>query len=306
MATRKVLITGGSGMIGQRLTALLQDRGYEVVQLGRTTRPQSKSRQFVWDIDAGVIQRGAFDGVDAVVHLAGANLANGRWSERKKRIILESRVKSGTLLADELSRQEHQVKKIVSASGINYYGMADTCVVNSEQNLPGRDFLSQVVQQWETGVGRMASSGILVTKLRLGIVLSRMGGAFERIAQTVRWNIGAPLGTGRQIVSWVHIDDACNAFIHALEHETAGAYNVAAPNPVTNEELTMVIARILHRRLWLPHVPAWVLYLMFGELAKYVVTGVLVSSEKLRASGFQFQYPDLEGAAADLLQTGSA
>lgn len=292
-------------MIGQRLTELLILRGYEVVHLGRTIRPQSKIRQLVWNIEGGKIQQGAFDGVDAIVHLAGANLANGRWSAKKKKIILDSRARSGQLLADELSRQPHQVKKIVSASGINYYDVTGDTVY-SEQNPPGHDFLSRVVQQWEKGVDQIALTGVLATKLRLGIVLSMKGGAFQRIAQTVGWNIGAPLGSGRQVVSWVHLDDACNAFIHALEHETQGAYNVVTPNPVTNEELTMTIARLLHKRLWLPNVPTWALYLIYGELAKYVVTGVRASSEKLVSTGFRFQYPNLEGAAANLLQDSGA
>ena len=301
----KVLITGASGLIGTRLTEMLLQKGYEVAHLSRSKGLGLSSSEadevptFVWDVNAGTVDQAAFCDVDAVVHLAGAGVADQRWTEKRKREILESRTKSAALLAKGINGNQH-VKVVVAASGIGYYGEG-THHVFTEADGQGRDFLAGVVDSWEKEVDKIPCKRIV--KLRTGIVLSEKDGALKKMMTPVKFFAGAPLGSGDQYMSWIHIDDLCSMYIKSIEDEAMrGVYNATSLYAVTNTELTRAIARVLKRPLWLPNVPAFVLKALLGEMADMVLTGSQVSSKKIQQTGFQFQFPDLNQALENLVQ----
>jgi hypothetical protein len=295
----KILITGASGLVGTRLTELLLEQGYEVVHLGRTAR-QGKVPCFRWNIESGTIDEQAFENVEAVVHLAGAGVADKPWTPKRKLEILESRTHSTALLAKYLIHQP-QVKTVVSASAIGYYGFGLSTEELTEASNPGTDFLASVVKAWEAEVDKIENKRIV--KLRIGIVLSEKGGALKELAQPIRWNVGAPLGSGTQMTSWIHLDDLCRMFIFALTNENMqGAYNATGLAAVSNKELTRAIAQQLHKPLWLPAIPAFVLKMLLGEMADMILYGSVVSSSKIQKAGFTFHYPTLDAALAHLLK----
>ncbi len=300
MAT-SVLITGATGLIGSRLTELLLEKGLRVKHLGRTSRA-GPVPSFTWDIEKGEMDSRALDGVDVIIHLAGAGVADKRWSRERKQEILNSRTHSTALLFDTLQKTQHMVKTVVSASAIGYYGYGLDATVYTEESTPGGDYLARVVVQWERGADRIAELNIRVVKIRIGIVLSASGGALNEMARPVNWGIGAPLGTGRQMISWIHLEDLCALFMKAIGEESMkGAYNAVTPYPVTNREITREIARLLRRPLWLPPVPPFVLHWLLGEMADVVINGRNVASTRLGNLGFRFQFPELGSALKDLL-----
>jgi uncharacterized protein (TIGR01777 family) len=294
----KVLITGGSGMIGGRLTDLLLARGTPVVHLGRRER-QGQVRTFCWDPRRGYIDSSAFDGVTQIVHLAGASIAVRRWSARYKQEILDSRIHSTRLLVGQLRATRGSVRKIVSASAIGYYGAGSTEVFQ-EDAPPGHGFLPDVVNKWEAEVRTAAELGVQVSIVRTGIVLSSKDGALAQMARPIRLGLGAPLGSGDQVVSWIHIDDLCGIYMHLLDQNIGGVFNATAAHPVTNSELTRAIADRLGKPLWLPNIPAFILKIVLGELSEAVLTGNRVSSQKIVASGYSFKYRDVESALRNL------
>ncbi len=297
-----ILITGGTGLIGRRLTELLTARGHTVSHLGRSKRGENNVRTFTWSIDAHRIDESAFDGVEAIIHLAGAGIADKRWTEERKREILESRTKSTRLLYEELKKRNHVVKTVVAASAIGYYGFDDEEKVFTEDSAPGDDFLAEVTRHWEKEIDAIADLGIRVVKIRTGIALSEKGGALMEIVKPVRLFAGAPLGSGRQFMSWIHVDDLCGIFIKAVEDPSlTGAYNGVAPNPVTNRVLTKEIARVLHKPLLLPPVPSFVLKILLGEMAALVLRGNRVSAKKILDAGYRFKFENIGEAMEDLL-----
>jgi uncharacterized protein (TIGR01777 family) len=297
---KRILITGGSGLIGTRLTELLFQQGHDVAHVGRSQRP-GRIPSYAWDVKKGTMDRRALDSVDAIVHLAGAGIADQRWTTVRKKEIIDSRVQSTALLYDVLNEGNHQVKSFVAASAIGYYGFGDDHAVFTEASPAGVDFLAQVTKQWEEASDKINLLGIRVIKLRIGIVLSEKGGALKSMATPIRLGLGAALGTGKQYLSWIHLDDLCGAFIKALDDASMqDVYNAVATQPVTNLEMTGAIAKILNKPLWLPAVPGFVLKLMLGEMAAAVTTGSQVSSEKIRKAGFTFQFTELEKALSDL------
>jgi len=299
--SKKILITGASGLIGSRLTEMLLQKGYQVSHLGRTKKNGSV-KSFVWDVDKGELDKEALAGVDTIIHLAGAGVADKRWNEKRKKEILESRTKSSALLYEILKKGNHSVKAVVSASAIGYYGFCLDERIFTEDSEPGTDYLAQVTKAWEASVDKISSLNIRVAKLRIGIVLSEKGGALAEMAKPVRFGIGAALGTGKQYLSWIHIDDLCAMFIKAVEDEHMhGAYN-AVCDWVTNEAMTKSIASVLKKPLLLPPVPGFMMKLIVGEMAVIVVNGSKVSSEKIRKTGFTFQYPELSVALNELLK----
>ena len=297
---KKILITGASGLVGTRLTEMLLENGHQVSHVGRSKKA-GRVPSFVWDVDKNEIEPEALAGVDTIIHLAGAGVAEKRWNENRKKEILESRTKSSALLYNLLKSGNHSVKSFVSASAIGYYGFCLDERISTEESKPGTDYLAQVTKQWEESVDQISELGLRVTKLRIGIVLSNKGGALQEMARPIRYGAGAPLGTGNQYLSWIHIDDLCALFAKAAEDEKMhGAYN-AVCDWVTNKEITKSIAQILKKPLWLPPVPAFMMRIIVGEMAMIVVNGSKVSSDKIRETSFVFQYADLEKALVDLL-----
>jgi uncharacterized protein (TIGR01777 family) len=299
---KNILITGASGLIGSRLTQLLLERGDRVAHLGRSGKP-SEVKSFIWDIKKRKIDTEAFASADTIIHLAGASVADKRWTNDRKKEIIESRTESTRLLFETLRSQKHSVKNFISASGTGYYGFGDAETVFTENSKPGNDFLAQVTQHWENEADKIQDLGIRVVKIRIGIVLSEKGGALKEIAKPVKFLAGAPLGSGDQIVSWIHLDDLCSVFLKAIDDEKIlGVYNAVAPHPVTNRELTKAIGVALNKPVFLPAVPAILLRLALGEMSEIVLEGNKVSAEKILQSGFTFHFTTLEKALTDLLK----
>lgn len=298
--SKKILITGPSGLIGTRLTELLLQKGYQVWHLSRTKKKGIPS--FTWDVEKGIMDTKALEGVDAIVHLAGAGVADKRWTESRKKEILESRTKSSVLLYKTLAGANHSVKSVISASAIGYYGFGFGEEVFKEDSRSGNDYLAQVTKQWEESVDTISSLNLRVVKLRIGIVLSNKGGALVEMARPIRWGIGAALGNGKQYLSWIHLDDVCAMFIKAVEDETMqGAYNAVSGDWVTNKALTQRIAKVLKKPLLLPNVPAFVMKILIGEMAVIVINGSKISADKIKETGFAFRYSNLEKALESLI-----
>ncbi|MBX7126167.1 MAG: TIGR01777 family oxidoreductase [Cyclobacteriaceae bacterium] len=294
---KSVLITGASGLIGTRLTEILLQNGYQVRHLGRSVATRSGVQGYRWDITEGHADPAAFEGVSHVVHLAGAGVADARWTASRKREILESRTQSTLLLHKMLAQHGKSVQALVSASAVGFYGLDTGERLMHEHDEAGVDFLASVTRQWEGAVDGPNSSVSRIVKLRIGVVLSERGGAWPKLAQTIRYGLGAALGTGEQWMSWIHLDDLCEIFRFALENETlSGTFNAVAPAPVTNGQFNKIAARVLHRPLWLPNVPSWTLRLALGEMSGMILGGNRVSSEAIENAGFNFEFPDLEDA----------
>lgn len=297
----KILITGASGLIGTRLTELLVEQGYSVVHLGRAKK-KTGIPCYVWDVEKSFIEPGVFEGVDTIIHLAGAGIADKPWTDQRKKLILESRTHSTRLLYREIKKGGHSVKNFIAASAIGFYGFEDNDKLLHENDVAGTDFLAQVVKKWEDEVDQLKTLPLRLVKIRIGIVLSTAGGALKEILKPVKFYAGAPLGSGRQGVSWIHIEDLCRMFLKAVQDEhLQGVYNGVGPYPVTNKELTQAIAKALHKPLFLPPVPGLVLRLLLGEMADLVLKGNKVSAEKITQAGFTFQYKTLDAALANLL-----
>lgn len=298
---KNILITGGSGLIGRRLTELLQQKGYGVSHLGRTKKNEGV-KTFLWNIDRQTIDPDAFENIDTIIHLAGAGVSDKRWTRKRKEEILESRTKSTGLLKDRLEAGSHTVRRFISASGISYYGFGGNEKEFLESDKPAEDFLAKVAVAWEDGADEIARLGLRVVKIRIGFVLSGRGGALKKMARPVKLFAGAPLGSGNQYISWIHLDDLCNLFIKAIEDASMlGAYNGVGPYAVTNRSLTKAIAKTLHRPLLLPNIPGFVLKIILGGMAEIVLNGSKVSSRKIQDAGFCFQYNILEEALENAL-----
>jgi uncharacterized protein len=301
MAT--VLITGGTGLVGSKLTEQLLQKGYEVIILTRKQRVAAVSnlRYAVWDVDAGTIDDGAIRSADHIVHLAGAGVADKRWTPARKQEIAESRTKSAALIVKALAGIPNKVKTVVSASAIGWYG-ADTAESRrrgfSEDAPPDRHFLGETCRLWEGSINPVQELGKRLVKLRIGIVLSEDGGALQEFSRPIRFGMATILGSGDQVISWIHVEDLCRMFIYAIENEgMAGAYNAVAPKPVTNKELTLKLAQKLRGKLFIPlHVPAFALKLALGEMSIEVLKSATVSSEKIQSTGFIYRYPSITAA----------
>ncbi|MEQ1586246.1 MAG: TIGR01777 family oxidoreductase [Cyclobacteriaceae bacterium] len=299
--SKKILITGASGLIGSRLTELLLQKGYQVSHLGRSKK-SGPIPSFIWDVDNEVIDREALEGVLTIIHLAGAGVADKRWTESRKKEILDSRTKSSTLLYKTLASAKHSVKSVISASAIGYYGFGFGEEVFTEDSQPGKDYLAQVTKQWEESVDKITSLNLRIVKLRIGIVLSDKGGALVEMAKPVRLGGGAALGTGKQYLSWIHLDDLCAMFIKAVEDDAMqGAYNAVSGEWVTNEKLTQLIAKVLKKPLLLPNVPGFIMKIIIGEMAVIVVNGSKISADKIKDIGFKFNHTSLEEVLRSLL-----
>ncbi len=298
--TNSVLVTGASGLIGRRLTEILLQKGCRVSHLGRDRRTGTVP-SYRWNPETGYIDIDAIRGIDTIVHLAGAGIGDKRWSASRKKEILESRVKSTALLRDALATHPHGVKTVIAISAIGYYGRGDETRNFTEEDGPGDDFLSSVVVDWERETQRLVSDGLRLVTLRTGVVFSDRGGALPEIMRPIRFGVGAALGTGKQLLSWIHIDDLCEMFAWAIERPVSGVFNAVASYPISNAELTRALGRRMRRPLLLPPIPAWLLQVALGEMADLVLYGNRVSCDKVIRSGFAFRFPECEKALDDLI-----
>ena len=289
----KILITGGTGLVGTRLTAMLTEKNHEVRILSRT--PKEKN-EFKWEVSTEFIDAKAFENVDYIIHLAGAGIADKRWTKERKEVILSSRVATANLLFDKIKEQGISLKGFISASGSNYYGAQTTAKIFKESDAVGVDFLGKVCQKWEAAANQFKELDIPVTILRTGVVLSKTGGALEKMKTPVV----SPLGSGKQYMAWIHIDDLCNLYIKAVEEEFSGVYNTVSSEQHTSKTFSKTLAKAI-KRPYLPiAVPGFLLKLVFGELAIILLEGSRLSSDKIIKSGFVFKYKELNSALASL------
>ena len=287
----KILVTGATGLVGSALVPFLAGGGHEVVRLGRTTPGGGDVR---WDPDAGVLEPDALEGLDGVVHLAGDNIATGRWTAEKKRRIKESRVKGTSLLATTLAGLERPPRVLVSASAIGFYGdRGDEELM--EGSAAGSGYLSEVCREWEAATEVAEGKGIRVAHARLGVVLSKDGGALAKMLTPFRLGAGGVIGNGRQYMSWITLDDTVAAIGHLLSTESAaGPVNVVAPAPVTNGEFTRTLGRVLRRPTLFP-MPGFAARLAFGEMADaLLLASTRVKPAGLLDSGYAFRHGSLE------------
>lgn len=301
---KKVLISGGSGLIGSRITQLLLQNNYEVAILSRTPQKvQSNIQVYHWNISAGIIDPEALKEVQYIIHLAGAGIADKGWTKSRKEVLLNSRVLSTQLLHQALSQYDHEVKGFLSASAIGYYGADAGQNLLTEESPSGHDFLAEVTKAWENSAENIQKAGIRTVKFRIGVVLSENGGALPSLVMPIKLLAGSPLGSGKQIMSWIHLDDLCRMFMFAMENEQIqGTYNAVAPNPVDNKTFITEAAQVLSRPLIFPHVPAFALKLLLGQRANLVLGSTHASSQKIEAAGFDYKFPTLELALIDLLK----
>ena len=297
---QNILITGGTGLVGTRLTEKLLQKGYTVSLLSRTAG-EGKIKKYRWDIKAGHIDEEAISKADYIIHLAGAGVFDKRWTPAYKKEIMDSRVDSTKLLGQKISSIPNSVKAVISSSAIGIYGFDTGEAWQTETSPTGDGYLAEVTHNWEQATKSITLRTVII---RIGIVLSDKGGALAELSKPVKYFVGSPMGNGKQYISWIHIDDLCEMFIFALENEQLnGAYNAIAPEPVTNKFLTQKIAEVLKRPLWLPNIPAFAMKLIVGsEQALILLGGNRVSAKKITDAGFKFSFPSLLPALADLLK----
>lgn len=302
LQNQRIVVTGASGLVGSLLCAELEKAGAQAVHAVR--RPvKDETRELYWNPDRGEIDRAKLEGVDAVVHLAGENIAGGRWTEAFKQKILDSRVKGTHLVSDALARLERKPRTFICASAIGYYGNRGADVM-TEQSTPDTDFLANVCQQWEASCRAARDAGIPVANLRIGVVLSQDGGALAKMLTPFKLGLGGKVGSGEQYMSWIALDDLVGAIVYLLARDepVVGPVNVVAPNPATNLGFTKTLGRVLGRPTIFP-MPAFAARLAFGEMGDaLLLSSTRVAPNALLAAGYQFQYPELEPALRHLLK----
>lgn len=298
----KILITGATGLIGSELVKLLLSKNHSVHYLTTSNakiKEEPNYKGFYWNPQEGKIDERCIEGVDVIIHLAGANIAQ-RWTNKYKQEIIESRTLSSELLFNLIKKSPNQVKQIVSASGTAIYPESISQVYDETTTESEDSFLSNVVKKWEESVDTFQVLGIKVCKLRTGIVLSNKGGALPEMVKPINLGFGAAMGTGKQIQSWIHITDLVAMYYFAIEKQLEGIFNAVSPHPVSNQELTKVIAKTLKKPLWLPNIPEFVMNLILGEMSYLLFSSKNLSSIKITNSGFQFQFPKIDKAINDL------
>jgi uncharacterized protein (TIGR01777 family) len=300
MTMNNILITGGTGLIGSHLISRFEAEGKIVSVLSRGNHHKGIT-SYHWDPSKNEIDPLALDGPTTIIHLAGAGIADRRWTESYKRKIVDSRVRSADLLFHSLKKQKHHIKTFISASAVGYYGDTGNSWVDEDAH-PIDSFLGSTCAQWEKSVRQMETLGIRVVILRIGFILDRKGGALPQMAKPVRYYAGAPYGPGDQYVPWIHIEDLCNIFSYAVNTEKMhGVFNAVAPGPVENKFFIRQIARTLGKPVWPMHIPSFVFRMLLGEKADLVLHGQRVSSERVRMAGYRFIHTDVQEALKNIL-----
>lgn len=301
-----VLITGGTGLVGTALSKALVEEGFNVIILTRDAdKPSQPGISYArWDVGRQQLDEEALMRADYIVHLAGANVGEGRWTDKRKKEIVDSRVQSGQLLMQKLVSMPNKVRALVSASATGWYG-PDLQIPNPrpfvETDPPDNDFLADVVKQWEASLKPLPGKRLVF--LRTGIALSTEGGAYPQFKKTLPFGMASILGSGRQMVSWIHIDDLVRLYIKAIRDESlSGVYNAVAPQPASNQQIILQIAKERGKPYIPVHVPAFALKLALGEMSVEVLKSTTVSSKKIEQTVFRFSFPNIESAVKDLVK----
>lgn len=297
-----VLVTGGTGLIGKRLCEKLKLAGFDVAILSQVRYNKSDFPIFHWNWEIEEVDERALKNSDYIIHLAGANIAGQKWTPERKKLILDSRVKSTEFLQRKLKELKLGPKAFVSASAVGYYGAITSHKVFKESDPPENDFLGTVCQLWEKAAADVFDARIRTVQIRTGVVLTPKSGAMDKMLTPIKWGVGSAIGSGKQFMPWIHVDDLCDIYIKALNDVTMnGAYNAVTNDHQTNKSFTKHLAQKLGRAMWAPNVPALAMKLLFGEMADMLLYGSRVSSAKIADAGFEFTYPKLEDALDDLM-----
>jgi len=293
---QNVLLTGGSGFIGKHLTDMLLEAGYSVSILSRSERESSEAiTYYKWDLNKNYIDENAVLNADYIIHLAGEGIVEKRWTAKRKRDILDSRIKPIDLIFSVLEKNNKKLNTFVSASAVGIYGAVTSHRICTENTPPANDFLGTTCQKWESAVDKIGSLGIRTVKIRTGIVLGKEEGFLKKMIPTFKSGFGAVLGSGKQYLPWIHIDDLCRIYLKSIEDEKLeGPYNACITDNTTNSRFSKTLANLFGYSIWLPKVPPFLLKLFLGEMSQAVLTGQRVSSEKIQQTGFEFRFTDLE------------
>ena len=289
----KILITGGTGLVGKRLSKMLINQNHDVLILSRN--PKNKN-EYKWDLANNYIDENALLETDYIIHLAGAGIADKRWSEKRKQVIIDSRVKTANLLFEKIKEYKINLKGFISASGIGYYGAITSKTIFKETDTAGSDFLGEVCQKWENAAHQFANLNIPVTILRTGIVLAKKGGALNKM----KTPIISPLGTGMQYLAWIHIDDLCEMFITSIDANLTGVFNAVAPESHTSITFSKALAKSIKRPYLGIGIPSFMLRLLFGELSVILLEGSRISAKKIEKNGYSFRFKTLKKALNNL------
>ncbi len=302
-----IVITGGTGLVGTQLSKMLVERGYHVIIFTRSPQKHTGTAHLqyaYWDIDNFKVDEAALLKADYIIHLAGAGVVDKKWDAAYRKEILSTRTKSIELILQKLQPGKHHVKALISASATGWYGPdLDPVAPFLESSPAANDFLGNTCRLWELAADEAVCMGIRVCKLRTGIVLSDKAGALPEFIKPLRFGIASILGSGKQVISWIHLTDLCRMYIHAIENSALhGSYNATSPSPVTNKTLVKTLARIRNGNKFITmNVPTFVLKIMMGERSIEVLKSCTVSSQKIQETGFTFQYPLLQEALTNLL-----
>ena len=295
----KVLITGGSGLLGSALTKKLLKNSVDVVHLTRNKSSKNDVKNYLWNWEKNEIDENCFVGVTHIVHLAGAGIAEKAWTQKRKEEIVKSRVLTTRLIHSKITQLKLPISGFIAASAVGIYGAQISEKVFTEKDKAFEDFMGNCCKQWENSIDKFESISRVV-KLRLGVILDKNHGALPRIANMVKNRIGSPLGNGQQYMPWIHIEDAVNVFYKSiLDEEISGTFNTVSSDYITNSELTNKIGNVFNRKIWLPNVPSFVLKFLYGEMSETILKGVKVSNKKLKGE-INLKYEKIEDALTEI------
>ena len=300
----KILITGATGLIGKKLTADLLSKGYSVNYLTTRKSKIKSSKQingYYWDPEKDIIDLQCFKNVDTIINLAGSNIAK-RWTNPNKLEILKSRIQSLILLRDSIFKNNLKIKKIISASAIGIYPSSYDRVYSENNNLISNNFLGKVVNEWELAVSSFNDLKIEIAIVRIGLVLSKDGGILSKSLLPIKLGFGSFFGSGNQWQSWIHIQDISNIFCHILKNDLVGVFNGVSPNPITNKDFTIKLAKFLNRPLLLPKIPKWLMSLVLGEMHIIIFESQNIACDRLNKTEFNFNFDNFDEAIVDLLK----
>ncbi len=297
----KILITGGSGLLGKTISEILLKAGHQVAWLSRESGNYKGIQKYKWDLSKNYIDEKAFEGVESIIHLAGAPIADKRWTDAYKKDIIDSRVKSSELIFSYISKNNYPIKTFIGGSAMGYYGSFISEKIFTEEDEPGNDFLAETCMRWEKSYAPIIEKGIRTAIIRIGVVLSKYEGAYAKMAPPFKLGFGAAVASGNQNFAWIHISDIARLFVHALDDQNInGIYNGVSSESINNKEFSRQLAKSFNKPFFMPNVPAFLLKLAMGEGSIMVTGGVKISNKKIKDSGFKFEFERAQEALRSL------
>ena len=301
---KNVLITGGTGFVGRHLTDLLVANGFSVSILSRSKRANAENIfYYTWDVEKQFIEEEAIQKADYVIHLAGANIAEKRWTNKRKEEIVSSRERSTQLIYNALLKYNKNVDAFVSASAVGIYDAVNGAEICTEEMPLANDFLGLTCQKWEAAAHQFEKLGIRMVKIRTGLVMGKEDGFLKKLVPIFKLRLGSALGSGKQYMPWIHIDDLCRIYLEAIQNpKMNGAYNAAIMDNTTNQLFSKILAKVYGYKIWLPNVPSFLIQLALGEMSQLVLTGTRISNAKIKQLGFEFEHENLEVTMRNCLE----